>query len=209
MKGEPLGAFFAPVFLDVTNGQQFFKCNTPSTSCVNGRTRDPADADREFIGSANPDFTLGLSNNGSWGSIDFSWLWRGEFGGKVFNNTALVYQTKSNATQGRNFLAAALADRRRARRAGQVLDAVDRGPHVHPPAERQRRLHRARPPGSWPQHAPVRLGRQSAPGVRVQRLRSRSARGERSRLARHGLPDVSPGADVHARRSLVVLTIDQ
>ena len=110
LKGEPLGTFFAPVFLDVVNGQQFFRCRTASASCVNGRTRDPADADREIIGSANPDFTLGLSNNGTWGSIDFSWLWRGEFGGKVFNNTALVYQTKSNATQGRNFLADALTD---------------------------------------------------------------------------------------------------
>ena len=28
----------------------------------------------------------------------------------MFNNTNLVYQTKSNATQGRNFLAAALGD---------------------------------------------------------------------------------------------------
>jgi len=37
-----------------------------------------------------------------------SWLWRGEFGGKVFNNTALVYQTKSDAKQGRNFLKAAI-----------------------------------------------------------------------------------------------------
>jgi iron complex outermembrane receptor protein len=37
-------------------------------------------------------------------------VWRGEFGGKVFNNTALVFQTKSDAKQGRNFLAAALSD---------------------------------------------------------------------------------------------------
>jgi hypothetical protein len=51
-----------------------------------------------------------VSNNATWGRFDASWLWRGEFGGKVFNNTALVYQTKSNATQGRNFLAAALED---------------------------------------------------------------------------------------------------
>ena len=115
MLGEPIGAFFAPVFLRVETsganaGQQIFRCKTPSTTCVNGETTSPTDEDREVIGSANPDFSLGVSNNARWGSIDASWLWRGEFGGKVFNNTALVYQTKSNVTQGRNFLAAALED---------------------------------------------------------------------------------------------------
>ena len=40
---------------------------------------------------------------------DASWLWRGEYGGKVFNNTALVYASKGDATQGRNFLRSALS----------------------------------------------------------------------------------------------------
>lgn len=115
MVGEPIGAFFAPVFLRVETtgpnaGQQVFACKTASSTCVNGETTSPTDEDREVIGSANPDFSLGVSNNARWGAIDASWLWRGEFGGKVFNNTALVYQTKSNVTQGRNFLAAALDD---------------------------------------------------------------------------------------------------
>lgn len=115
MIGEPIGTFFAPRFLRVETsganaGKQVFKCKASSPGCSNGETLSPTDADREVIGSANPDFVLGISNNGTWGSVDFSWLWRGEFGGKVFNNTALVYQTKSNATQGRNFLAAALQD---------------------------------------------------------------------------------------------------
>lgn len=111
--GHPLGSFYAPRFLYVQGGQQFFACTAathPGTGCVNGATTDPTDADRQFIGSANPDFTLGLHNNLTWGKFDASWLWRGEFGGKVFNNTALVFQTKSDAKQGRNFLAAALTD---------------------------------------------------------------------------------------------------
>jgi len=92
-------------------GQQEFACTTATnTGCANGRTTDPTDADRQFVGNANPDFTLGLHNNLTWGHFDASWLWRGEFGGKVFNNTALVYQTKSDAKQGRNFLASALSD---------------------------------------------------------------------------------------------------
>jgi len=108
--GQPIGSFYAPVFIDVENGAQVFKCVAGSAGCTNGKTTDPQDADREFVGSANPDFTLGLSNRGNWGKIDFSWLWRGEFGGQTFNNTALVYQTKSDALQGRNFLSAALSD---------------------------------------------------------------------------------------------------
>ncbi|MBW8770156.1 MAG: hypothetical protein JF589_10400 [Gemmatimonadetes bacterium] len=55
-------------------------------------------------------FTLGLRSNGGWGHFDASWLWRGEFGRDVFNNTALVYATKGNAKSSRNFLASALND---------------------------------------------------------------------------------------------------
>jgi iron complex outermembrane receptor protein len=44
------------------------------------------------------------------GKFDASWLWRGEFGRDVFNNTALVYSTKGNAKSSRNFLASALSD---------------------------------------------------------------------------------------------------
>lgn len=110
--GQPIGSFFAPVFLRVNAaGQQVFKCVATSAGCSNGETLTPTDADRQFVGSANPSFTLGVSNRGGWGSWDFSWLWRGEFGGKTFNNTALVYQTKSDALQGRNFIAAALNDK--------------------------------------------------------------------------------------------------
>jgi iron complex outermembrane receptor protein len=115
MVGEAIGSFFAPHFIRVeatgaNAGKQIFSCKTASASCVNGETTNPSDADRSVVGSANPSFSLGVSNNGAFNKFDASWLWRGEFGGKVFNNTALVYQTKSNATQGRNFLAPALTD---------------------------------------------------------------------------------------------------
>lgn len=110
LPGQPLGTFFAPKFLFVnTAGQQVFQCTSKNNaSCNNGQTTSPTDADRVVAGNANPDFTLGLHNNLTWNKFDASWLWRGEFGGKVFNNTALVYQTKSDAKQGRNFLRAAL-----------------------------------------------------------------------------------------------------
>jgi TonB-dependent starch-binding outer membrane protein SusC len=108
MRGQALGTFLAPKFVEVKNGQQYFACTAATPDCKNGETTNPVDADRQFIGTANPSFTVGLRNNGTWGSFDASWLWRGEFGGKVFNNTALVYQTKSDAAQGRNFIAAAI-----------------------------------------------------------------------------------------------------
>jgi iron complex outermembrane receptor protein len=60
------------------------------------------------IGHANPDFTFGLRSAMTWSKIDVSFLIRGSVGGDVFNNTALVYSTKGNALQDKNFLASAL-----------------------------------------------------------------------------------------------------
>ena len=110
MVGEPIGTFFGPKFLFVNaQGQQVFSCKTGSPDCTNGQTTNPSDEDKVVLGSANPDFTVGLRNNGTWHNFDASWLWRGEFGGKVFNNTALVYASKADAKQGRNFLRSALS----------------------------------------------------------------------------------------------------
>jgi iron complex outermembrane receptor protein len=108
--GEPIGTFFGPKFLFVNSkGQQVFSCVSKSAGCVSGQTTDPTDEDKIVLGNANPSFTLGLRNDGTWNSFDVSWLWRGEFGGKVFNNTALVYASKGDAKQGRNFLSSALS----------------------------------------------------------------------------------------------------
>ncbi len=109
MVGEPIGTFFGPKFLRVNEkGQQVFTCKSTSAGCSNGETTDPTDEDKVIIGNANPSFTVGLRNNAIWNNIDASWLWRGEFGGEVFNNTALVYASKGDAKQGRNFLRSAL-----------------------------------------------------------------------------------------------------
>ncbi|HEU4994972.1 MAG TPA: SusC/RagA family TonB-linked outer membrane protein [Gemmatimonadaceae bacterium] len=110
MRGQAIGTFLMPKFLGVENGVQQFACSTGTAGCVNGKTSAPVDADRQFVGTANPSFTLGVTNSLTWNSLDASWLWRGEFGGNVLNNTALVYQTRSAAAQGRNMLAKALTD---------------------------------------------------------------------------------------------------
>jgi iron complex outermembrane receptor protein len=109
MVGQPIGTFFGPKFLHVNAaGQQVFACNAASSGCTNGETTNPTDGDKVVIGNANPTFTLGLRNNANWYKFDASWLWRAEVGGDVFNNTALVYASKGDAKQGRNFLRSAL-----------------------------------------------------------------------------------------------------
>ena len=111
MIGEPIGTFWGPRFLRVNEaGKQVFRCAKARPECVNGETTVPAGDDDEIIGDANPAFTMGLTSNGRWGNFDASWLWRAEFGRDVFNNTALVYSSKSNVLQDRNFLESALGD---------------------------------------------------------------------------------------------------
>jgi len=113
--GYALGTFYGPVFLDVdpTTGQQVFFCTAATTGCSNGRTTirgNPAAADYRVIGNANPDFTLGFSSQITWNRFDVSFLVRAVVGQDVFNNTALVYSTKSNALQDKGFLRPALSD---------------------------------------------------------------------------------------------------
>ncbi len=111
MPGSALGTFFGPVFLGVdANGKQLFRCSAGTPGCVNGETTTPAASDYAIIGDANPDFTLGLTNQITKGKWNFSFLIRAAVGLDVFNNTALVYSTKGNALQDKNFLKDALSD---------------------------------------------------------------------------------------------------
>jgi iron complex outermembrane receptor protein len=107
--GQPIGTFWGPQFQGYNaQGQQVFACSRSAADCVAGQTTSPTGDDERIIGNANPDFSVGLRSNGTLGRFDASWLWRAEVSRDVFNNTALVYQTTSNANQGRNFLADAL-----------------------------------------------------------------------------------------------------
>ncbi|MDF1503470.1 TonB-dependent receptor [Roseisolibacter sp. H3M3-2] len=107
--GQPIGTFWGPRFVGFNaQNKQVFACSRSGSDCVNGQTTAPTGDDEAIIGDANPDFSLGFRSNLTWNKFDASWLWRGEFGADVFNNTALVYSTTANAAQGRNFLASAL-----------------------------------------------------------------------------------------------------
>jgi len=110
LPGQPL-TFYGPVFVGIDGtGKQLFTCATPSASCVNGQTTAPTANDYAVIGNANPDFTFGFRNQITLGKFDISALIRGSVGQDVFNNTALVYSTKGNALQDKNFLRPALTD---------------------------------------------------------------------------------------------------
>ncbi len=119
MPGQPIGTFFGPIFTGVNaTGQQLFNkytvtrdANGNETSRVlNGTTISPGGDDYVILGNANPTYTFGIHTNGTWKAFDFSMLINRVAGQKVFNNTALVYSTKGNALQDKNFLAAALDD---------------------------------------------------------------------------------------------------
>jgi len=111
LPGQPIGTFFGPRFLRVNAaGQQVFSCIAASAGCVNGETLSPTANDYTIIGNANPDFTLGLHSQVNWGKFDISFLIRAAVGQDVFNNTALVFGTKSDALQDKNFLVSALSD---------------------------------------------------------------------------------------------------
>ncbi len=117
--GQPIGTFYGFEFAGFNpTGQQLFNTYTvvrDANGVETSRTRNatastsPGADDRVIIGNANPNFSLGLRSNATWKKFDASWLWRAEQGRDVFNNTALVYATKANVTQDKNFLASALS----------------------------------------------------------------------------------------------------
>lgn len=117
--GQPLGTFWGPEFVGVdAQGHQLFNKYTVTRDAsgnetsrkLNGTTTSPSGDDEMILGNANPKFSLGLRSSGTWNNFDFSTLLRSDVGQKVFNNTALVYATKSNALQDKNFLKSALDD---------------------------------------------------------------------------------------------------
>lgn len=114
MPGYALGTFYGPVFVGWdANGKQLFACTSATAGCVSGHTTNglgPDAADYRVLGNANPDFTVGLHSQLNVGRFDISFLMRASVGQDVFNNTALVYSTKSDALQDKNFLASALND---------------------------------------------------------------------------------------------------
>ncbi|PYP41832.1 MAG: hypothetical protein DMD43_05075 [Gemmatimonadetes bacterium] len=107
--GQPLGTFYGPEFVGVdANGKQLF--NHYVNGVLTGQTTAPGASDFVVLGNANPSFSVGLHSQVSWRRMDLSFLVRSEMGQKVFNNTGLVYSTKGNVLQDKNFLTSALPE---------------------------------------------------------------------------------------------------
>ena len=118
--GQPLGTFWGPEFKGVNGtGQQLFNKYTVTRDAkgretsrkLAGTTIAPGADDYTIIGNANSAFSLGWRSNLNWRKLDASFLIRTEQGRDVFNNTALVYATKSNVLTNRNLLASSLSDK--------------------------------------------------------------------------------------------------
>jgi iron complex outermembrane receptor protein len=108
LPGQPLGTFYGPVFIGLDGaGRQLFQCAAVAAGCTSSQV---AGSDFAIIGNANPDFTLGWNNQIAWNKFNISFLVRAVVGNDVFNNTSLVYASKGNALQDKNFLQPALTD---------------------------------------------------------------------------------------------------
>jgi TonB-linked SusC/RagA family outer membrane protein len=116
MVGQPIGTFVGPQFVGWdAQGRQLFNhytVNSDGSKTLAGQVTSAGltGDDNMILGNANPKYTLGLRTNGTFKKFDWSMLIHREAGQKIFNNTALVYSTKGNALQDKNFLASALTD---------------------------------------------------------------------------------------------------
>ena len=120
LPGEEIGTFYGAQFVGWgPNGVELFNhyvvtrdpaTNKILTRTLTGTTAAPSEDDYTVIGHANPKYTLGFHSNATWRAFDFSISVARQSGMQVFNNTALVYSTKSNALTNKNFLVAALSD---------------------------------------------------------------------------------------------------
>lgn len=114
LPGQPLGTFFGPQFVGVdAAGKQLFNhyvVDASGNKTLSGTTAAPGGDDFVILGNALPKWNLGFRTGGNIGKFDLAMLINSQHGMKVLNETALVYATKSNAKNNKNFLASALTD---------------------------------------------------------------------------------------------------
>ncbi|MEF8817677.1 MAG: SusC/RagA family TonB-linked outer membrane protein [Salinibacter sp.] len=103
--GHPIGSFYGPVFVRVNdNGEEVYR------TADGGTTTDPGVAADTHLGNPIPDVAYSLNLDFRYRNFDFSAFFRGEQGRELFNNTGLVYTSKSRLAQGINMLEPALDD---------------------------------------------------------------------------------------------------
>jgi len=88
---EPVGTFYGRVFQGFdSNGNSIYKTDSDGKEVM------------EYLGSALPDYTFSLTSKLEFKKFDFSMLWYGQSGNKVYNNTANALFTKTALNSGQN-----------------------------------------------------------------------------------------------------------
>ena len=134
----------APKFLGVNNERpaDVRLHDATSAGCANGaHDRPERTPTRQSLATPTRASPSACTTTAPGASFDASWLWRGEFGGKTFNNTALVYSDEERRETGTQL------PRVGAQRPDGISEPakyssrwIER-PDVRAPAERDRRLH--------------------------------------------------------------------
>ncbi len=99
--GQPLGAFFGPTYAGV---------NADGTEKLVYPTGYKADGTPNIIGNAQPKILAGINNTFHYKQYDLSFFFRGQFGNKIFNNTAAEFRRASNIGQNINLISGATTD---------------------------------------------------------------------------------------------------
>ena len=105
--GQALGTFFGPKFLGYDAAGNEILSTDPGRP---ERTTGPLKDGRQILGSAQPDYTFGISNSLNYKSLDLRVFVQGVQGNKILNNTRMEYQRASNVRNGINFFQDALDD---------------------------------------------------------------------------------------------------
>lgn len=93
LPGYEIGSFFLPVFAGFTEDGKFLY-----ETAAGGVTRDITRAERQFVGSAQPDLIVGWSNYFQFfDNWDASIAIRGIFGHQIFNVTRMVFSNPADA----------------------------------------------------------------------------------------------------------------
>ena len=106
-EGEAVGVFWGLEYAGVYQGGDFpagtatFEGGQAGDQLFNDLNDDGVISpnDETIIGDPNPDFTLGLNNNLTFGPVDVNIFFQGAFGGDIFNLTAVqLFNGDSNGT---------------------------------------------------------------------------------------------------------------
>ena len=93
LPGHEIGSFFLPVYVGLSGDGKFL-----FETASGGVTRDVTKAQRQFVGSAQPDLIIGWSNYFKlFKGFDASFSLRGIFGHQIFNVTKMVFSNPADA----------------------------------------------------------------------------------------------------------------